>query len=64
MDHKKSAPQFKSTYVDTISICLFTFPFAGDTIKQFFFPLFVPIGIVGNSLSFLVRILLKIQIQT
>ena len=30
--------------------------FTGDVIKQFYLPILVPIGVVGNFLSFLVRI--------
>ena len=33
------------------------FYFAGEVIKQFFFPIFVPIGVVGNLLSFLVSLI-------
>ena len=30
------------------------FPFLGDFINNYYFPVFVPIGIVGNVLSFVV----------
>ena len=46
-------------YVDiqeTIKIhCIFLF--SGDGLNKIFFPIFTPIGVVGNILSFLVRFL-------
>ena len=35
---------------------IFSF-FAGEALKQFYYPILVPIGIFGNILSFLVRTL-------
>ena len=34
------------------------FCFIGDILKQFYFPVLIPIGTVGNVLSFLVRTIL------
>ena len=33
--------------------------FVGDALKQYYFPILVPIGIIGNVLSFLVRFFLR-----